>query len=197
MTRILASLSVALAAAATGCMGARGGHSTQAPATAGPSVPVRPAPAESGAGMPACPMAVPGTQVAAADIPDGVSITFTTADPRQVPELRSRVHAMAAMHERHHHAGADDVEHHGGMHHGSMHGEGTHGGMGSAGPGAPQHAGMPPPSRAVAEDVDGGARVVVTPEDPADLERLRSAVRMHAQHMQESGRCGMEEPGSR
>ena len=49
---------------------------------------------------------------------------------------------------------------------------------------------MPPPSRAAVEDLPDGARIIVTPNDPADLERLQKTVRTHAEHMQQHG-CGM------
>lgn len=65
-----------------------------------------------------------------------------------------------------------------------------HGGMmggGSMGPTGGRDAMMPPPSRAAVEDVEGGARLVVTPNDPGDLDRLRSTVRMHAEHMRQTG----------
>lgn len=120
------------------------------------------------AGM--CPLDVPGTKVAAADTADGEAITFTTT-PEHADELRSRVRAMADMHNRHHAEAAPGAG--GGMHaeHGGMH--------------------MPPPSRAAVEDVENGARVVVTPTDPQDLQKLQSTVRMHAEHMQQQGGCGM------
>jgi hypothetical protein len=128
-------------------------------------------------------MEVPGTEVAVADVPAGAALTFTTAEPN-VEELRTRVHAMARMHDAHHAAGMEMGE--------------MRGGTGSAGP--PEHAVvMPPSSRALAEEIEGGARLVLTAEDPADLERLRAAARMHAAQMREGGTCamGMEEPASR
>lgn len=123
-----------------------------------------PKPAEGDAGMKAwCPMTVPGTQVYAADTEDGSALTFTTA-PAEVAELRIRVHAMASMHnQRHEGAGGD--ERMGGMK-------------------------RPPPSRAWVQDVENGARLSMTPNAPADLPALRSAVRGHAEHLQRHG-CGM------
>jgi hypothetical protein len=53
---------------------------------------------------------------------------------------------------------------------------------------------MPPPSRAAVEDLPDGARILVTPNDPADLERLQKTVRMHAEHMQEHGCAMMAHP---
>lgn len=67
----------------------------------------------------------------------------------------------------------------GGMH-GSMHGGTGQGGM---------EGGMVA-ARASAEDVEGGARLVLTPNDPADLLKLQSMVRAHAEYMEQSG-CPM------
>ena len=128
--------------------------------------------------MAMCPMNVPGTQVSAADVATGETLTFTTTD--QVAELRSRVHAMAEMHNKHHAAG--------GMHQGMM-GRGT--GSGKAMGGGMMGEGMMmPASRAMVVDLDKGASIMLTPDDPADLQKLQSAARMHAQKMQQSG-CGM------
>lgn len=130
-----------------------------------------------------CPMSVPGTKISAADTATGEALTFTTS-PDQAPVLREKVHAMADMHNRHHASGDAG---HGGM--GGMMGGGGRagGGMAAGGMGGMQ---MPPPSRAAVEDLPDGARILVTPKDPADLQRLQSSVRMHAEHMQQHG-CGM------
>jgi hypothetical protein len=90
-----------------------------------------------------------------------------TTASSQVDELRSRVHGMAEVHARHHAEG------------------GGPGGMG------------PPPSSTEAEDVSGGARIVLRPKDPGDLERLRAFARDHAERMQREGCAGMgAHPGS-
>ena len=81
---------------------------------------------------------------------------------------------MAEMHNQHHAAAGGMHDDHGG---GKMDGHGMGGTM------------MPPPSRATVEDVENGARIVVTPNDSADLQKLQSTVRMHAEHMQQNG-CG-------
>lgn len=164
MTRALL-VPIILAFAGTACMHA--GHAAPAAATQPSTV----APAGGMAGV--CPMSVPGTKLSAADTSTGEAITFTTA-PDQAAALREKVHAMADMHNRHHASGDAD---HGGM--GGMHGGGMMGDMQ-----------MPPPSRAAVEDLPDGARIIVTPNDPADLERLQKTVRMHAEHMQQHG-CGM------
>lgn len=120
------------------------------------------------AGM--CPMEVPGTQVSVADTQDGVAITFTTSG--EVAQLRQRVHAMAAMHEH--------------MMSGGMMGSG--GAMGSSGM-------MMVPSDARAEDIQGGARLVLTPKDPAQLAQLRDHVHAHAAQMAR-GDCPMMRHGA-
>lgn len=176
MTRALL-VSAVLAFTGTACMHA--GHAT--PAAAGqPAVATGPtsgAPMGGGmAGM--CPMSVPGTRVLATETASGEALTFTTS-PDQAAALREKVHAMADMHNRHHASGDAG---HGGM--GGMMG---HGGMGAGGMEGMQ---MPPPSRAAVEDLPDGARILVTPNDPADLQLLQATVRQHAEHMQQHG-CGM------
>jgi hypothetical protein len=141
--------------------------------------------------MQACPMAVPGAQIAAADTPDGESIMFTTS-PDRAAELRARVHAMADMHNRHHQGGGMEGMRDGMQHGGMMMGDGSTGG---SVPGAHHMAMMPPPSHATVEDIDNGARIILTPNDPGDLEKLRSAVRVHADHMRDSGTCEMGRSG--
>ena len=152
---LLAPLSIALAACG-------GGHhaasATPPPASASGSM--------MGSGhmgnMEMCPMGVPGTQIAVADVDGGIGVTFTTSG--DVADLRARVHPMAEMH-------ASRVS-------------GEHAGMMSG-----MHMQMVP-SRAVAEDIDGGARVVLTPNDPAQLDALRAQANQHADMMRR-GECPM------
>ncbi len=176
MTRALL-VPVVLAFTSTACMHA--GRAAPA-ATSQPVVAPRPSSdAPMGGGMAGmCPMSVPGTKVSAADTATGEALTFTTT-PDQAAALREKVHAMADMHNRHHASGAAE---HGGMSGGMM-----GGGMAAGSMGGMQ---MPPPSRAAVEDLPEGARLVVTPNDAADLQRLQSTVRAHAEHMQQDG-CGM------
>lgn len=183
MTRSLATLAVALMTTAVACMG---GHAASSPASTA-QAPMNAPGGMEGMPMSACPMAVPGTQLGVTDTRDGEAVTFTTS-PDLAAELRSRVHAMADMHNSHHQGGGMEGMH-GGMQHGGMMGGGS---MGSTGG---RDAMMPPPSRAAVEDVEGGARLVVTPNDPADLDRLRSTVRMHAEHMRQTGTCKMDHHG--
>jgi hypothetical protein len=152
-----------------------------APATATRPVPAASAAAHEAEGMARiCPMNVPGTKVSASDTPSGAAVAFTTT-PDQVPALRERVRAMAEMHEKHRAAGVA----------GASAPAGTPGGA-RGGPSGHGHGGMPmpPPAKATVEDVEGGARIVATPLDPVDLEKLRSATRMHAAHLQQHG-CEM------
>ena len=188
MTRtLLTALAVALLPSLA-CMPAMmAGHA----ASPGPMM-APPAPGAEAMPMGACPMAVPGTEVIASDTAAGEALTFKTASG-DVAELRRRVHAMA---EGHDHAAADMEHGHGGMGHGAgmmghgmMQGGSAGGGQGAGG-GHGMHEVAMPPSRTAVEDVEGGARIVVAPDDPADLERLRSAVRTRAQHMQQHG-CQM------
>jgi hypothetical protein len=131
-----------------------------------------------------CPMAVPGTQVSTSDTSTGEVVTFSTTSPDQVADLRSRVRAMADMHNQHH--GPGDMS---GMQ-GGMHGQGGMMGSGAGQGGETGHMPMPPPSTTSVEDTDTGARLVVTPKDPAQLAQLQSAVRAHAGMMQ-PGHCEM------
>lgn len=117
-----------------------------------------------------CPMAVTGTSARAEDVDGGAAITFTTTG--DVAELRRRVAHMAEMHTRHH-----------GQGHGPMPGDGSK--MGMMGDGM-----MMPPAEARSEDIDGGARLVLTPNAPADLTQLREHAREHADKMA-SGQCPM------
>jgi hypothetical protein len=135
----------------------------------------------SSAMMARCPMAVPGTEVFAEDTPDGEAVTFRTSSPEAVPDLRARIHAMADRYERRHASGQA-------MQDGPPSGDREAGSAGSGSPGGQQ---MPAPSRAVVEDVDGGSRVTITPNDPSELETLRAHVMQRVAHMQETGSCDM------
>jgi len=117
-----------------------------------------------------CPMAVAGTSARAEDVDGGAAIAFTTTG--DVAELRRRVAHMAEMHTRHH--GKGD---------GPMMRDSDE--MGMMGDGM-----MMPAADARSEDIDAGARVVLTPRAPADLAQLREHTRQHAEKMA-SGQCPM------
>jgi hypothetical protein len=134
---------------------------------------VAPATGHSDAMMAACPMNVPGTKVTAVDTANGETLLFTTTD--DVAALRSKVRRMAEMHNQHHATG--------GAHDGMMGGEMMGGGKGMDG------KMMVPPSNATVTDVERGASIALTPVAPADLQKLQTAVRTHAKHMEQDG-CG-------
>jgi hypothetical protein len=149
------------------------------------------------AGM--CPMQVPGTTVAATDVEGGVALSFTTSTG-DVNDLRQRVHHMADMH--------DQMHGQGGMM-GGMGGSPTEGaapaehphdagaGQGACPQGMMKSGGMMmPPATASAEDIPGGARLILQPKDPAQLGALREHTHMHAERMAK-GECPMMAPQPR
>jgi hypothetical protein len=164
MTRaLLGALVLALAGTACAHADPAATGSAANPAAASSTTSAHPA------GM--CPMSVPETKVLAADTATGESLTFTTTSD-QVSVLREKVRAMSEMHNRHQASG--DV---------AQGGVGSMGGMMAGMP-------MPPPSRTSVEDLHDGARIIMTPVDPADLQRLQATVRTRAEQMQQNG-CGM------
>lgn len=184
-------------------------HAEHPPAASAAAAPTQPGATASDHGMAGvCPMNVPGTQVSAEDTVTGEAVTFSTT-PDQADALRDRVHALAAMHNRYHLGAAGGGTDHGmagmdqgragmdhatggmgGMDHGMTGGMG--GGMAEGHMAAGAHA---PPARADVEDTPTGARLLLTPVDPADVGVLRSTVRMHAEQMQQHGCAMMEGPG--
>ncbi len=117
-----------------------------------------------------CPLAVPGTTVREQDVEGGGALVFTTTQG-DVMELRRRVAQMADMHNRH------VARHH------QMEQQGT----GGAGPGPMMEV---PNARARVEDIEGGARIVYTPADPARVPEVREQLVRHASEMA-SGNCPM------
>jgi hypothetical protein len=157
---------------------------------------------------PSCPVAVPGTSVAVQDAEGGAALVFTTTG--DVASVRQRAREMARMHnEMHAKMGplptgdAAGGGAHGAHDHGAMGGDkAASGGDHSAHTGGDQaahsdggehsgHAGgmVQIHSHAVAEDIDGGVRVVFHP-DPKQQAALRDELTKHAQHLS-GGRCGM------
>ena len=130
-----------------------------------PSLP----PAEA-AQQPAMCSMMKDAQLAATDGEHDVTITFTTqGDPA---ELRAHVRKMGAMHDGMAHMGS-------GVSDGMMGGSGgMHGHMAMV------------PSHAAVDDVDHGARIVLTPDDAAQLAPLREHVHAHVE-MMKSGHCPM------
>lgn len=120
-----------------------------------------------------CPMAVQGTTAREEEVDGGAALIFTTSSG-DVQDLRKRVRSMAEMHNAHFQQG----------------GNGTYSGT-SRGMGMGPHAGMRmPPSTASAEDVDGGARLVLKATDPSQVDVLRQHAKMHAEHIA-AGECPM------
>jgi hypothetical protein len=133
-----------------------------------------------------CPMGVAGTAVATSDTPDGVAIAFTTPKG-DVDELRAHVRRMADLHNA---SGTTVVASLRGPNNASTLSPSDHvadtacGGMGMSG------GMMMPPASASVADVDGGARLVLTPKDPAQLVALRRHASLCSSRMQQ-GDCGI------
>ena len=130
-----------------------------------------------------CPTALPGAQLRSEVTADGVALVFTTSGG-DAGELRDRVQRMA---DRHNAAQVPLVEQDparapGETSSGMTSTEGAHG-MDMHG------AGKDVPSRAAVEEISGGARVVFTPTDPAQVGILREHIRVHGKEMAETG-CG-------
>ena len=158
---------------------------------------------------PSCPVAVPGTSVAVQDADGGAALVFTTTG--DVAGVRQRAREMVRMHNETHAkmgplptgdaAGGGHAQ--GGHDHGAMGGDkaasgGDHsahsGGDQSAPSTGGEHSGhvggmVQIHSHAVAEDIDGGVRVVFHPE-PKQQAALRDELAKHAQHLS-AGRCSM------
>ncbi len=129
------------------------------------------------AGM--CPMKVSGTTVAATDVDGGIALTFTTKG-ESVAEVRQRVRRMAEMHNN---AGSGEHQHVAGA--GAGHVGGGQGGMMMGG------GMMMPAATASVEDLEGGARLILRPNDPAHLATLQEHVRMKAKRMAH-GECSSD-----
>lgn len=110
-----------------------------------------------------CPMSLQGTSVAVADTPTGVTVSLTTK-PENVAELRRRVEQMAAMHT----PGA------------------------SSPPSDAMMQGHMMPGTVKYEAIENGARLTLSPRDPAKLAEFRKQVRAHVERMQK-GECSMME----
>ncbi|MGE5186740.1 MAG: hypothetical protein ACM31C_32020 [Acidobacteriota bacterium] len=130
-----------------------------------------------------CPTAIPGTQVSVDDTHDGVALTFTTTG--DVAQVRASVRAMAQ-----HHSAMVQARPGRGMGPGAGRMGAGRMGAGMMGPGMGTV-----PSTATVEDVDGGARLVLAPNDPARLAELRERARAHAT-MMVGGRCPFLDQGA-
>ena len=126
-----------------------------------------------GAGDP-CPMGVQGTTVQATETSDGMSMAFTTTG--DVGELRKRAHGMS-----------DRMN---GQASGAM---GTSGMMMKGGDGGAgmMMGGSMPPMNVQVEDIEGGARLRMTPRDPSRVAEMKKHVQQHAQMMNQGHSCPM------
>lgn len=190
--------SLLLASLVTIAIAACGGGSSASSSTSSTT----PRPADDSS----CPVAVPGTSVTVEDTDRGAALVFVTTG--DVAELRKRVAAMMSMHNEHHAAmgplptgdeasGGHDMSGHDMSGHdmsghdmgghdmgGQPHGEATGG----------EHAGhaggmQMVHSQAAVEEIDGGARLVLTAM-PDDVAALQAQLREHAQQMS-GGTCAM------
>ena len=109
-----------------------------------------------------CPMMLEGTDVTVVDTPAGIAITFTTK-PENVAELQRRVQNMSVMHNTPH---------------------------GSEAPNQAMMEGRIMPGTVTYEATQNGARLTLTPRDPAKLDEFRAQVRAHVEHMKK-GNCSM------
>lgn len=128
-----------------------------------------------------CPMVVPNAKVEVEDTEDGIALTFTT-DSQEVDDLRKRVESMAGMYEMHRGHGSMMWHH---MREGAS-GMGMHG----KGRGHMAMSGPMPSAKATVENIDNGARLLLTPQNSEELGKLREHVRAHQQRMG-SGECWM------
>lgn len=132
----------------------------------------------------ACPWAQPGVTIDSHDVAGGAAITFTGA-PERVAALRAFVGRMAEMPgwQAGHGMGPMPMRRH--MGGGQMGG----GQMGSSqmGRGMQQRPQIPP-SRARAEEIPNGIRLIVVADDPDDTDRVRTAMHERAERMR-AGAC--------
>jgi hypothetical protein len=151
-----------------GCKGCKGGH--------------RGKKAEM---MKLCKAMIGQADLTVRDTPDGVAIVFTARDPANVADVRARAAEMAEMHRRHGgHKGKKHGDHKGkkhGDHKGKKHGDHK---------GKKHGRTKMPDATIVVTDAAGGAEVVFTPTDPAQLGALKERVAEHAKTMTDGG-CEM------
>jgi hypothetical protein len=155
-----------------------------------------------GAGDP-CPMGVQGTTVQATETSDGMSMAFTTTG--DVGELRKRAHGMSdrmngqasgamgtsGMMMKGGDGGAGMMMG-SGMGHPGMMGDGGAGMMMGSGMGHPgMMGGSMPPMNVQVEDIEGGARLRMTPRDPSRVAEMKKHVQQHAQMMNQGHSCPM------
>lgn len=127
-----------------------------------------PPPALTQGDLPAsCPLGVPHATVTVVDVPNGIVLTFQ-GPVDKVGEIRERAVDATAFHGP-------------GQGYGKGH-DGVHGHGGDHG----LQISQLPPLRALAENVEGGARITLVPTVAEDLERLRAKVKERAAAMNAS-----------
>ncbi|MBX3232568.1 MAG: hypothetical protein KIT84_16455 [Labilithrix sp.] len=114
-----------------------------------------------------CPLGVHGARVAYEETETGARLTFT-APSEKVAELQSRARDASAMHGTGRRLGQG---------HEGKHGEGGYHGL------KPMQM---PAAYAGEQDLEGGARIDITPHDPNDLAALRAKVQTRARELMES-----------
>ena len=133
-------------------------------------------------------MMVDGANVEVEDTADGVALRFTTTTSGNVDDLRLRVEHLSRMYGTERGKGEMMWQHMG-----HKRAEGDRPGMGEgmgAGPG-----GSMPTATAKIENLDGGARLMLTPTDAKQLSALREHVRHHQQRMS-GGECWWMQEGA-
>jgi hypothetical protein len=187
-------LSASISSLAFTLLAACGGSSSATKATTTPTTPTA-VPAPTTENDPSCPVSVAGTSVTVEDTDTGAALVFVTTGDEG--ELRKRVEAMAAMHNEQHSAmgplpSGDEAggahEHHAHhAHHDASASANEHAGHGEHA----KHAGgmIGVHSAAKAEEIGDGARLVYVVA-PADVAKLQTELRTHAQHLS-NGTCEM------
>jgi hypothetical protein len=175
-------IGLAAAVLLAGCSSSTGTRSAQAADTAG-SAGTQPAIATT---ADTCPMQVPGTTVAFADVEGGAALVFTTSGD-DVAELRDRVGRMMEMHNRRQAGGGMMM---GGGGQGAGQRAGATQGYGRGGRrGMRMGGGMGmPAATASVDEVEAGAQLVLRPQTPAQLEAIRARARAWAGRLA-AGEC--------
>jgi hypothetical protein len=133
----------------------------------------------------ACPMLVDGVNVDVEDTADGIAMRFTTTTRDNVDDLRNRVEKLSRMYGAERGKGEMMWQH---MGHKRAEGDRPGTGMG-AGRGQDQGVvGGMPPATARVENIDNGARLLLTPTDSGQLSALREHARDHQRRMS-GGEC--------
>jgi hypothetical protein len=119
-----------------------------------------------GGHMQHCPSAVPGAKTEIKDNKDSVEIVVTSSEAAKTDEIRKRAkHVVDAAK-----SDPDSV---------------VHNGEGHGGGGLGRCEVVLKDTKVTSEEVDGGARIVVTPNKPVDIEWLKKET--HARHVANGG----------